>query len=124
MGTENKRQPEPKDSWSEDGQIFFHYGRGYGVRDNLQPICLGEEDDIKKSFETSELSNELNPSQRQVLRQIQFRREQEIGVRETDMVRAGNDGIAGGKQKTASQTTKGKRLALRSSHKKYHHLLR
>lgn len=109
-----------KDYWSDCGQIFFHYGKGYGVTDTLQTICLGKEDDIKKFFDTGELNNELNFTQRQVLNGIlDYRKENGIGIRETDMERDGNARIAGGKQKTACPPDKRKRLALRSSHQKH-----
>ena len=39
---------ETKDYWSECGQIFFYSGKGYGLTDRLQTVCLGSEDDIKK----------------------------------------------------------------------------
>ena len=68
---------EPKDWRSEDEQVFFHYGKGYGLTDTLQTICIGNEDDIKKFFGTGELNNELNPTQRKVLNGIlEYRKEQ------------------------------------------------
>ncbi len=38
------------DRWSEDGQIFFHYGKGYGLTKRLQTVCRGTEEEIKKQF--------------------------------------------------------------------------
>ncbi len=68
---------EPKDYWSECVQIFFHYGKGYGVTEDLNSICLGNEDDIKKFFETGELNDGLNSIERQVLLDIiEYRKEQ------------------------------------------------
>ena len=107
---------EPKNYWSDCGQIFFCEGKGYRLTDTLQTICLGKEDDIKKFFDTGELSKELNPTQRQVLVQIQeYRKEQGIGTREADMVGAGNNGASRDKPKATRQSTPRKRLALRSS---------
>ena len=37
---------EPKDYWSECEQGFCHYGKGYGLMDTLQTICLGSEINI------------------------------------------------------------------------------
>ncbi len=82
--TEGKQRKEPKDHWSEDGQLFFCDGKGYGLTDTLHPICLGEEDDIKKFFETREVNNNLKPIQRQVLVEIkEYRKEQGIGESNT-----------------------------------------
>ncbi len=75
---------ETRDYWSECVQIFFHYGKGYGLTDNLQNICLGNEDDIRRFLETGKLNNELNPIQRQVLSEIlDYRKEQGIGTTDT-----------------------------------------
>lgn len=116
---------EPKDHWSDCGQIFFHYGKGYGLTDSLETICLGDEDDIKKFLETGELNNEFHSTQRQVLKAIlDYRKEQGIGTRKTDMVGTGTNGIAGSEQKAVSPATPRKRLAMRSSHKKHNYLLR
>jgi len=113
---------ETKDYWSECGQIFFYSGKGYGLTDTPRTICLGSEEDIKKFFETGELNNELNPIQRQVLREIQeYRREQGIGTsdtRATDMVRTGDNGIAGRKPKATRLLAPRKRLPLRPSRTK------
>ena len=38
---------DAKNYWSECGQVFFCDGKGYGLTDTLQTICLGNEDDIK-----------------------------------------------------------------------------
>ena len=73
-------EKEHKDYRSECGQIFFCYSRGYGLTDTLQTICLGNEDDIKKFFDTGELSNDLHPTQRKVLNQIlEYRKEVSSG---------------------------------------------
>ena len=113
---------EPKDYWSECGQVFFHYGKGYGLTDSLQTICLGNEDDIKKFFQTGELNNELTPTQRQVLTGIlDYRKEQGIGTtdtRATDMERAGDNGASRHKPKATRLPTVRKRLPLRPSRSK------
>ncbi|MBL7125143.1 MAG: hypothetical protein ISS51_03495 [Dehalococcoidales bacterium] len=108
---------EARDYWSECGQVYFHYGRGYGLVDNLRTICLGKEGDIKKFFDTGELNNDLNPTQRQVLNGIlDYRKEQGIGTTDTraaDMERAGNNGATRRKPKAARLLTARKRLPLR-----------
>ena len=69
-------EKEKRDYWSDCVLVFFCGGKGYGLTDTLQTICLGNEDDIKKFFETGGLSNELNHTQRQVLSQLQeYRKE-------------------------------------------------
>ncbi len=112
-----EKEKEYKDYWSEDGQVFFHYGRGYGLIDALQTICLGKEDDIKKFFETGELSNELDSNQREVLNGIlDYRKEQGIGTTDTragDMERAGNNGASRRKPKATRLLTARNRLPLR-----------
>ena len=112
----------PKDFWSDCGQLFFCDGRGYGLTDTMRTICLGNEDDINKFFETGELKNELDPIQRQVLSEIlQYRKEQGIGTTNTraaDMERAGNNGASRPKPKATRLPTSRKRLPLRPSRTK------
>lgn len=57
---ESKQPKEPKGRWSDCGQIFFEGSEGYGLKDTLQTICLGNENDIKKFFPTGEINKELN----------------------------------------------------------------
>jgi len=115
--TEGERQPKRKDCWLEDGQVFFCDGKGYGLTDTLQTICLGEEDDIKKFFDTGELSNKLAPIQRQVLARIlDYRKEEGYGQSDTGgagMERAANYGAVRGKQKTIRSLASRKRFPLR-----------
>jgi len=110
---------ELRDRWSECGQVYFHYGRGYGLTDSLQPICLGSEDDIKKSFETGEISNELNNIQRLVLNGIlDYRKENGFGARTADLERAGNAGASRHKSKATRLPAPRKRLSHRPSRTK------
>lgn len=113
---------ESKDYWSKCGQIFFHYGKGYGLTDSLQTICLGNEDDIRKFLDTGKLNKELTPTQRRVLIGIlDYRKEQGIGTtatRATDMERAGDNGASRCKPKAARLPTVRKRLPLRPSRSK------
>ena len=68
---------KPRDYWSDCGQVFFCDGTGYGLTEYLRTILLGKEKDIKKFFETGEANDNLNPTQRRVLRTIQeYRREE------------------------------------------------
>ncbi len=119
---------EPKDYWSECGQILFHYGKGYGLTKDLRSICLGNETDIKKFFGTSELNNELNPTQRKVLNGIlEYRKEEGIGTTDTraaDMERAGNNGTSRRKPKAVRLLTSRKRLPLRPPRTKNKNLSR
>ena len=111
-----------KDYWSECEQIFFHYGKSYGLTKVLETICLGDENDIKKFFDTGELSNELNPIQRQVLNAIlEYRKGQGIGTADTrvaDMERAGDYGTSRRKPKATRSLKIRKRLPLRISRTK------
>ena len=115
-------EKEPKDYWSEDDQIFFHYGKGYGLTENLQSICLGREEDILDMLDTGVLKDNLAPAQRQALVSIiEYRREQGIGTTDTrtaDMERAGNNGASRHKPKAARLLTPRKRLPLRPSRTK------
>ncbi len=45
-----QERPKNTDRWSEDGQIFFHFGKGYGLTPGLRTVCLGTEEEIKKQF--------------------------------------------------------------------------
>ena len=111
-----------KDYWSDCVLIFFTGGFGWGLTDKLDNICLGNEDDIKKFFETGELNNELHPTQRQVLNAIlDYRKEQGIGTTDTraaNMERAGNNGASRRKPKATRLLTPRKRLPLRPSRTK------
>ena len=113
---------EKRDYWSECGQVFFCDGKGYGLTDALQNICLGNEDDIKKFLETGELNNKLNPTQRQILSKIiEYRKEQGIGTTDTragDMERTGNNGASRHKPKATRLLASRKRLPLRPSRTK------
>ncbi len=117
MGTENKQQKEPKDHWSEDVQVFFCEGKGYGLTEGLRTICLGSENDIKKFFSTGEINKELNSTQIQVLTEIQeYRKEEGYGQSDTGgtgMERAANYGAVRGKQKTTRPLASRKRFPLR-----------
>ena len=108
---------EPKDYWSDCGQIFFTGGKGHGLTDTLQTICLGNESDIKKYLDTGELNDNFNPTQRQVLAQIiEYRKEEGIGTtatRAAGMERAGNDGASRHKPKATRPLEARKRLPLR-----------
>ncbi|MFC1847057.1 hypothetical protein ACFLYS_03260 [Chloroflexota bacterium] len=110
----------PKDYWSECGQVFFHYGVGYGLTREIKSIPLGSKEDIKKYFETGELSSQLQTIQKEVLQEIlDYRKEQGIGnIRATVMERAGNNGTSGHKPKTTRPLTSRKRLPLRPSRTK------
>ena len=106
---------EPRDYRSECGQIFFHYGKGYGLTDHLRNICLGNGEDIERFLETGELGKEFNKTQVQVLNSILgYRKEQGIGnTGAKDMERAGNHGASRCKPKATRPFTPGKRLPLR-----------
>ena len=76
--------------WSEDGQVFFTDGYGWGLTKELETICLGKEEDIKSYFETGEMAKELNPLQRQVLADIaEYRKELLSGESGADIKRPG-----------------------------------
>jgi len=110
-------EKEPKDYWSDCEQVFFTGSKGYGLTENLQNICLGKEEDIKKFLDTGEVSNSFNSMQLEVLNQILiFRQEEGIGqstTRAADMERAGDDGTSRRKPKATRLLTARKRLPLR-----------
>ncbi|MBA7628505.1 hypothetical protein ES703_35993 [subsurface metagenome] len=117
MELEPTGQQKRKDHWSQDGQVFFCDGKGYGLTNTLDSICLGEEDDIKKFFETGELNNKLAPIQRQVLQGVLgYRKEEGYGQSDTGgagVERTANYGAVRGKQKTTRLLTPRKRFPLR-----------
>ena len=101
---------EKQDYWSECGQIYFHYGQGYGVTAQLQSICLGCEEDIKRYLKTGK-HNSLQPLQEEVLDEvITYRKEQGIG---TDECRA--RGMA---RESASRTTRSRKGSTRHTPKR------
>jgi hypothetical protein len=103
--------------WSEDGQIYFCDGKGYGITDTLQTICLGSEEDIDRYFNTGQFGSGFSPLQRQVLRQIlAYRKEQNVGTASTGaagMERAVHHGASRYKPQAARLPEKRKRLPLR-----------
>ena len=113
---------KPNDHWSECGQVFFHYGMGYGLTKELKNISLGSEEDINKYFETGQLSNQLNAKQKEVLEEIlDYRKEQGIGTTDiggTGVERAGDHETSRGKSKATRPSAPGKRLPLRLPRKK------
>ena len=117
-----EKEKEYKDYWSECGQIFFHYGTGYGITPELKTISLGKEEDIQKALNDGELSPDLAPLQRQVLTGIiEYRKEEGIGTTDigtADMERAGNNRTSRHKPKATRPLTLRKGLPLRPSRTK------
>ena len=106
---------EHRDYWSDCGQIFFHYGKGYGLTSNLLSICLGMEDETNKFFETGELRNNLHSMQRQTLMEIlDYRKEQGIGtdIGGASVERAGDHEASRGKSKATRPVTSRERFSL------------
>jgi len=79
---------EPRDYWSDCGQVFFHYGKGYGLIPELRSICLGEEQDILNALSSGKIKEDLTPLQRQVLVSImEYRKELNSGKSEANIRR-------------------------------------
>jgi hypothetical protein len=112
------RNKELRDHWSEDGQIFYTYGKGYGLNEKLDTIYLGLEEDIEKYLATGEFGEHYNPVQRKILAGImEYRKEIGIGPAHTSgaagLERAVDDGATGRKSKAARLSQKRERLPLR-----------
>ena len=117
------QQKEYRNHWSEDGQVFFCDGKGFGLTNTLKTICLGSEEDIKRYLETGQFSPQFNPLQRQVLRQIlDYRKEQGIGTTDSTgtagVERASYYGASRHKLKATRLPAIRKRLPLRPSRAK------
>jgi len=110
------KDDKPKDHWSECGQVFFHYGMGYGLSKDLKNLSLGSEEDINYYFETGEFNKQLNARQKTLLEEILiFRKEQGIGNTRTKGVeRGGNRRIFRGNKRATRSLASRKRLPLRS----------
>ena len=67
LNGDHKQRTEPIDHWSDCGQVFFHYGKGYALTEDLRSICLGREEDILKAFETGRTNENHTPLQREVI---------------------------------------------------------
>jgi hypothetical protein len=109
---------ESRDHWSEDDQIFYTYGKGYGLTDKLETVCLGTEEDIEEYLATGEFDEHFNPIQRKILTGIlEYRKELGIGPEHitgaAGLEREGHDGLIGRKPKTARLSKKRERLPLR-----------
>ena len=112
------QQKEYRNHWSEDGQVFFCDGKGYGLAETLETICLGSEEDIERYLETGQFSPQFNPLQRQVLGQIlDYRKEQGIGTTASTgtagVERAGYYGTSRHKSQATRLSKTRKRLPLR-----------
>ena len=121
-------EKEARDYRSECEQVFFHYGKGYGITPELRTICLGKKEDILETLDTGELKDNLTLLQRQTLTGIiEYRKEQGIGTTDTraaDMERAGNNGASRRKPKATRLLTARKRLPLRPPRTKNKNLSR
>ena len=109
---------ELRDHWSEDGQIFYTYGKGYGLNQKLETICLGLEEDIEDYLSTGEVSEHFNPIQRKILAGIlEYRKELGIGPEHitgaAGLERAGHNGLIGRKPKATRLFKKREGLSLR-----------
>jgi hypothetical protein len=113
---------EYRDHWSEDGQVFFCDGKGYGLTDNLETICLGSEEYIERYLNTGQFGSGFSPLQRHVLRNIlAYRKEQNVETASTGaagMERAIHYGASRGKPQAARLSKTRKRLPLRPSRTK------
>jgi hypothetical protein len=109
----------PKDFWSDDSLVFFHYGDGYALTNELHAIKLGVEADVQEALSTGCIPDSITGVSRKVLAEIiEDRRESGYGIRETGLVGAGNNGPSRRKQKATGHSTPGKRLTLRASKQK------
>lgn len=111
-------EKEQRDHWSEDGQVFYTYGKGYGLTDTLKSISLGSENDIEEYFQTGKFTTGQSLLQRQVLKQIlDYRREQGIGTAAftgtADMERAVDHGTPRHRTQATRLPQARKRLPLR-----------
>lgn len=111
---------EHKDFWSEDGQVFFHYGKGYGLTKELRTICLGSEEDIKRYLNAGDNGDKFTTAQLGVLEQIRIYREEEgygesSGLGESGLERAADNGLARRKQDTVRQSKTKQRLPMRQA---------
>jgi hypothetical protein len=109
---------ELRDHWSEDGQIFYTYGKGYGLNEKLDTICLGLEEDIAEYLATGEFGEHFNPVQRKILEGIlEYRKELGIGAAHTSgaagLGRRVHNGASGRQSKAARLLKKRERLPLR-----------
>jgi len=120
-----KRREMEKDYWSQDGQIFFTGGQGFGLKANLETICLGTEADINEVLETGKLTDKFNVSQRVILADIlEYRKEEGIGTRKSNMVGAVNIRVAGHRQEATRSFAPRERLPLRAPRTKHKALSR
>ena len=113
--------------WSECGQIYFLYGKAYGIRPppeamgvtaNLDTICLGTEEDVLKFLETGELRNGLPDIPKQTLVKIKkYREEEGYGKNRAgagDMERAVDNGSLRRKPKAIRRFKARKGLSMRT----------
>ncbi|MFC1932653.1 hypothetical protein ACFLXU_03355 [Chloroflexota bacterium] len=72
--------------WSDDEQIYFVDGKGYGLTPELKSICLGDEQDILNTLNGGKIKEDLTPLQRQVLVSImEYRKELNSGKSEANI---------------------------------------
>ena len=106
-----------KDFWSGDCLIFFHFGVGYALTDELHTVKLGAEADVLEALRIGQIPDSISGLSRKVLAEIIDDR-RDYGTGKTGLVRAGNDGTVGGKSEAIGRSAPGKVLALRASQSK------
>lgn len=116
----DQRALGPKEFWSDDCLIYFHFGVGYALTDELHTIKLGDEADVLEALSTGQMPDSISGLPRKVLAEIL---EDRHGAGEASLVGAGVNRAFGRQQKTARRSTPGKRLALRFTKSKNKALL-
>ena len=49
----DKEQP---DRWSDDGSIFWHFGKGWALTPSLRTVCIGTKEEYEKAKNEKESS--------------------------------------------------------------------
>ena len=65
--SKEKVRENHRDYWSQDGQVFFTGGKGWGLTSSLRSIPLGPEDKVLEILKTGKVDSDLSPTQREVL---------------------------------------------------------
>lgn len=113
----------PKDFWSDDCLVYFHFGVGYALTSELHTVKLGAEADVLEALGTGQIPDSITGLPRRVLSEI-IEDRRDYGTGETGLVRGGHDGASRSKSEAIGRSAPRKRLALRASQQKGKALLR
>ena len=118
MNSKNEKNDKYRDFWTDDEQVFFTGGVGYGLTPRLQIIPLGNESDILGILKAGKVPDYIDPLQHQVLeRIIEYRKgvltdARKAEIKKPGTIRSRSTGDVKRRTATIRQTKARKRLPI------------